>query len=318
MAALGLVPNERGRSRGLLLFDESTYKQALQTYVANRRESGSGTSFLDYDEWRKREYRAGRTWPAGASIRLKYGGWSSALRVATSPTATLSDEPIAHRTPNLSAQLLHLARSDMEKKISEIGDSVGARERDPLIRNFLRDYAGTFESDRRKWLREMILLDPDSVDRRLRTGAPKLTKRQLHSLGSTPPKLDLVLTDRYLDQTLAQGVSNTDGWLRQDAQAELDAVGEQVKALYGVLRAARNLVTHDSKESRDRLSDTLDTAGLLESEFEFKHTITELSIIRWLSADSQRRLKKVAATVPEIWKAMVAAEAVLRAQVIEI
>jgi len=37
MSTLGLVPNIRGRGRGLLLFDEDSYEKALQNYVADRK-----------------------------------------------------------------------------------------------------------------------------------------------------------------------------------------------------------------------------------------------------------------------------------------
>lgn len=316
MTALGISPGKRGRARGLLLFQENAYPQALRSYIAASSAIDNRTSASDYDVWRQREYRAGRTWPAGVSIRNKYGSWAAAMRAGTTPTEELSKPQNGRRAQNISAELLHITRRDMTDKMKEISSSPTADVRDPLIRSFLVNYAGAFEINRREWLREMIFTDPSSLDRRLDPTAPTLGRRQRAALTSSPVDWDSVLTDMYLDRTLSDGgLTNADGWLSPDVQAELDALPNSANLLYGVLRAARNYFTHDSSEARLRMTEALSAAGDLDSDFRFNQPLTQVSLIRWLAASSAKRLSKVAMVMPEVWKAMVAAEGVLRAEV---
>jgi hypothetical protein len=158
----------------------------------------------------------------------------------------------------------------------------------------------------------MIHMDPGAVSRRLAPSAPKLEKKQRDALSSSPPDLGAVLTDRYLDRTLSTGgITNSDGWLSPAVQAELDALPPLASAFYEVLRAARNLATHDSEESRSRMREALDAAAALDPDFEYQRPITERNVIRWLSANEQARLHRIAEVMPDIWRAMTAAEAVL-------
>lgn len=70
------------------------------------------------------------------------------------------------------------------------------------------------------------------------------------------------------------------------------------------LRSARNLITHDSAESQERLRVALNAAEAVDSDFAYRGGVAELAIIRWLSANKQARLEKLAATMPEIWVTM--------------
>src|SRR5438552_1895675 len=81
--------------------------------------------------------------------------------------------------------------------------------------------------------------------------------------------------------------SNADGWLAPDVQAELDAMTDQMNTFYDLLRAARNLVTHDSAESRSRMKHALGKAAHVDSEFAYNQPVTELNIVRWISSNSQ-------------------------------
>ncbi len=318
MVRIGLAPNQRGRSKGLLMFSEESYPRALAKYVYDRRTAGATTSYADYDAWRRREYRDGRTWPSGVAVRNRYGSWSNAMR---STHTTDADSDVATGTSNRegineSAKTLHAVREEMFHRLDAIRNVARAAERDSEVREFLKSYAGNFEIDRRKWLRAMILTDPESVARRLAPSAPKLDKKQRVSLSLSPPDLAAGLTDRYLDSTLTTGgIANADGWLSPAVQAALDALPQWVSGLYELLRAARNLATHDSAESRGRLRRALDAAAVLDADFEYKRAVTELNVIRWFSANDQARLRKIADVMPHIWLAMTAAEAVLRAEV---
>jgi hypothetical protein len=317
MVKIGLVPNERGRSRGLLVFSEDSYLRALEKYVNDRRAAGATTSFDDYDVWRRREYRDARTWPSGVAIRNRFGSWSSAMRSAGGNTGGSSSAAATPtREQSLSAKTLHVVREQMRERLDAIRDIERAAERDAEVRDFLKSYAGNFEIDRREWLREMILMDPGAVSRRLAPSAPRLDKKQRDALSSSPPNLGAVLTDRYLDRMLSTGgITNSDGWLSPAVQAELDALSSLASALYEVLRAARNLATHDSEESRVGMREALDAAAALDADFEYQRPVTERNVIRWLSANDQARLRRIAAVMPDIWRAMTAAEAVLRTEV---
>jgi hypothetical protein len=317
MVKIGLVPNERGRSRGLLIFSEDSYRDALAKYVNDRRAAGATTSFDDYDAWRRREYRDGRNWPSGVAIRNRFGSWSSAMRSAgrkTDGSRSAAEPP--SREVSLSAKTLHVVREEMHGRLAAIRGTERAAERDAEVREFLKSYAGNFEIDRREWLRAMILMDPGAVSRRLARSAPKLDKKQRGALSSWPPDLGAVLTDRYLDRMLSTGgIANSEGWLSPAVQAELDALSPLTSALYEVLRAARNLATHDSEESLVRMRKALDAAAALDADFQYQRPVTERNVIRWLSANDQARLRRIAAVMPDIWRAMTAAEAVLRAEV---
>jgi uncharacterized protein (DUF433 family) len=317
MLKLGLVPNEGGRSKGTLMFSEESYPSALEKYVNDRRAAGATTSFDDYDVWRKREYRDGRTWPSGEAFRKRFGSWSSAVRsLGGKVSGSTLDAESASRVVSLSAKTLHVVRDEMHRRLKATSSIEQAAQRDVEVREFLKTYAGNFEIDRREWLRAMILLDAGAVSRRLALSTPKLDKKQRDALSSSPPDLVSVLTDRYLDKTLSNGgVASSDGWLAPPVQAELDALSPLVAELYKVLRAARNLVIHDSKESRVRMREALDAAVALDADLEFKGFITERNVIRWLSVNDQLRLHRVAEVMPDIWRAMTAAEAVLRAEV---
>jgi hypothetical protein len=313
MVTIGLVPNDRGRSRGLLLFDEGSYPEALSNYTFDRRATGAQTTYADYDAWRRREYRDGRTWPSAIAIRNRYGSWSNALRSADDRHGSdLRDAP-SSRDVSESAKTLHAVREEMTRRLEAI--QAGGVDRAAAVRDFLMSYAGNFEIDRREWLRAMILTDPRSVPRRLEPSAPKLDKKQRVLLELSPPDIAGALTDRVLDRMLSGGgIANVDGWLAPSAQTELDALPASVPALYELLRAARNLATHDSDEARLRLREALDGAAAVDAQFVFKSAVTELNVIRWLAANDQARLKKVAEVMPQIWRAMTAAEAVLRSE----
>jgi hypothetical protein len=63
------------------------------------------------------------------------------------------------------------------------------------------------------------------------------------------------------------------------------------------------------------MREALGSAAALDADFEYRRPITERNVIRWLCANDQARLRKVAEVMPDIWRAMTAAEALLRAEV---
>ena len=313
MIKIGLVASKGGRSKGLLHFTDAAYPDALRKYVADRRAAGAGANLEDYEVWRRREYRDGRTWPSAMAIRNRFGSWAAAMRSTGGQTiASASAAAGGASTTSLGARTLYVVREEMERRLEAIRSIDRTADRDAEVREFLRTYAGNFELDRREWLRAMIVLDPGAVARRL--SGPRLNATQRNALSSSPPNVGAVLTDRYLDRVLSTGgVSNSDGWLAPAVQAELNAITPLTSALYELLRATRNLATHGSNESSVRVREALNAAGALDRDFEYQRSITERNIIQWLAANDQARLRRLAEVMPDIWRAMTAAEAVLRA-----
>lgn len=69
---LGLTPDPRGRQRGLLLYDEEQYNQAVCDFIRWAQAIGRPTSAQGYGRWVDDEERAGRHWPSAESVRIRY------------------------------------------------------------------------------------------------------------------------------------------------------------------------------------------------------------------------------------------------------
>jgi hypothetical protein len=314
MASLGLVPSSGGRGRGSLLFTDGDYEEALSRYFSERRSTNSATSYGDYDVWRRREHREGRTWPAAVSLRGKYKSWSSAARSVSDVSASSHhvSAPLWRGERSVSAQMLHAVREDMDARLAEVAATTAISSKDQKVAAFLREYAGSFEVDRRNWLRAMIVLDGASVQRRL-ANSSGLNRRQRTALETSPPDLVVGLTDLDLDKILGiEGVSSSGGWLSPAAETELSSVTLETQLRYKVLRECRNLMTHYSQDARRKLKEALDEIAQSDADFRFDQSVTEVNILRWLSSDSFRRLKLVAMSMPEVWKSMLAAESIVR------
>ena len=123
------------------------------------------------------------------------------------------------------------------------------------------------------------------------------------------------LKDMYLDKMLSGpqgGPRNTDGWLRADAQVELDAMSDETVAKVKVLRETRNLLTHDSEEAKARLTQSIDALSSLDSGFNLRQATTRRVILIWLSGADGQRLRQLAEGIVATWRAMIVAESVLR------
>jgi DNA-binding CsgD family transcriptional regulator len=104
----------------------------------------------------------------------------------------------------------------------------------------------------------------------------------------------------------------TDGWLRADAQAELDALPDEIALQFTVLREARNFLTHNSEESRVKLEGAVDRLAAADPRFQLRQSLTRRVLIDWLRAMDARRIRLLAACVPALWRAMVVVETVLQ------
>jgi hypothetical protein len=118
----------------------------------------------------------------------------------------------------------------------------------------------------------------------------------------------------YLDRMLSGpdgGPRNTDGWVRADAQAELDAIPDVTVARLRALREVRNLLVHDSEEAKRRLREVLDDLACLDDRFVFRQAVTRRMVLTWLLGNDAGRLRPLAEAVLESWRSMIVAESVL-------
>lgn len=73
LSAVGIIASERGRTRGLLIFEESDYVDAVQEFAQHCRNTRTPTSYKSYETWVSQEERAGRQRPSGPSLRNFFG-----------------------------------------------------------------------------------------------------------------------------------------------------------------------------------------------------------------------------------------------------
>ena len=126
------------------------------------------------------------------------------------------------------------------------------------------------------------------------------------------------LSDMYLDRMLSGksgGPRNTDSWLRSDAQAELDAIPDDVVARVKALHEIRNYLTHGSEEARSRLQEALASLAAEDDRFVLRRGVTRRILLDWLTSEQLQRLQGIAESIPSTWRAMVVVESVLDSSV---
>ena len=312
LTSIGLTPGPRGRSRGLLVFREQDYDSAVVDYLAQTAATGQDSTFSGYERWVEIEERSGRRRPSSAAVRLRYRNWTNAKRMVAASGARPPSrlDGLVRPVATVSTSALHHAQEELTRFLTALGDTRPVQA-SALIEGFIRSFAEEFELRRRDWLRAAVSLDPTAARRCLASGS--LPRPQRDALTRTPADVDAALTDRYLDHMLSGGdPRRTDDWLRADAQAELDALPDEVALQFSVLRAARNYLTHASEESRTRLQAAIQRLGTVDPRFELHQPLTRRVLIDWVRAADARRLRSLGACIPALWRAMVVAETVLQ------
>ncbi|MEV4327891.1 hypothetical protein AB0J37_37115 [Microbispora rosea] len=305
LQAIGLHPASGGRPRGLLKYREEDYESAVSDYFDYSKTHGHVPSIEGYRRWVEYEGRAGYDRPAWETIRLRYKTWSNVRRTAARPHRTQGATKV-NRIPH-STRALHDAQNEWKRLVAELCATPPAKA-PAAIANFVRSCAQEFEARRRDWLRAAIATDADAVRRVLEQESLSRRQRLALQAGSSPAE---VLTGTYIDKLGAGDPRRTDGWLRPDAQAELDAVPDEVALRYKVLREARNYFTHTSDESRQRLHAAIDALAAVDPRFRMNQAITTKTLPDWLRAKDLQRLRLLCASVQELWRAMVVGETLL-------
>jgi hypothetical protein len=308
LSAIGLTASSKGRARGLVLFDPQDYQDAVTEYLQHATATSRAPTRAGYQEWVDGEQRSGRHRPSFAALRLRYGTWTAAKRAAAPWIAHRPQPRRAARAGTLSIRALHDTQQEVNRFLAELSLARPAAS-SALVERFIKSYVQEFEYKRREWLRSMILSDDSVVARRL--ADPSTPGRIRDRLSRTPPDLSAVLSDMYLDKTGGGDPRRTDGWLRPDAQAELDAISDKAVFLYGGLKQARNYLTHNSGESRVSLSTMIRHLSTDDPRFELKQPITRRVVIDWLRAKDAQRLRLLSSGIADLWRGMVVAENIL-------
>ncbi|MEU4462689.1 sigma factor-like helix-turn-helix DNA-binding protein [Streptomyces sp. NPDC024017] len=307
--ALGLTPDSRGRPEGLLLFESQDYPAAVADFLRDAQSVGSPATFEGYASWVEAEERSGRRRPSAPSVRLHYRGWTAAKRAAIANGAAIAAIRSRERagTPK-AATALHHAQQEIDRSLGALVELRPA-DRSAHLERFLKEFMQEFEFRRRNWIRAAVALDGSAIGRRL--ADPALKTKHRTALAQSPPTVDEVLTDMYLDKLGGGDPRVTDGWMRPDVQAELNAVGDETIARFTVLKESRNYLVHGSQEARRRLEAALKELAAVDSAFELKQSLTARVLLTWLLSNQQRRLRLLLGCVPDLWRAMVVGETLL-------
>lgn len=311
LTAIGIEASSRGRPRGLLLFEDADYRDALVHFFAHCDATGASRSYGSYESWVLNQERAGDQWPSGPAVRLYYGSWTIAKRRALSEDGV---EPRRATGATAVASPALIALHDASVARRELLDrlpGVPGRERAAEVTQFVKDFMGTFETRQRQWFRAIVANDSEAIPRRL-ASTPALKPAHRELLESTTPDLDAVLTDMYLDNLLAgkDGNRTASQWLAEDVRLEMDVIGEKDAAAAKALREMRNYFTHDSEESKRRVASALTELGQWDATFLMAGSLTRRTLAGWLSSGDCERLVVLAESILASWRAMLAAEAV--------
>ncbi|MGM1028980.1 MAG: hypothetical protein ACQEWM_03795 [Actinomycetota bacterium] len=82
LASMGLAIADRGRPKGMLVFDDEEYQRAASEFVAAAAANGTDPTHAHYGLWVKEEALRSIRRPSPASLRNYYGGWLNAVRAA--------------------------------------------------------------------------------------------------------------------------------------------------------------------------------------------------------------------------------------------
>lgn len=310
LASVGITASTKGRSRGLLVFEEVDYRSAILDFLEHCRATGTPESFDAFEVWIANEDRLGRQRPSGPAVRLFYQSWINAKRTAlTGSSAQTLRPPDTSVAASAARTALHDASSARRAELEQLAD-LPARDRAASLVAFVKDFMGVFESRRRTWFRAIVRTDTDAPARRL--AAPGLKPAQRALLEEATPNVEGVLTDMYLDRLLSapRGICNTDSWLAAGAQSELDAISDVDVAAARVMRELRNYFTHDSAESRQRLTEAMRELARLDGRFRTDRPLTRRFLCNWLLSDDASRLSMLSGSILAAWRGMLAAEAV--------
>lgn len=294
------------------MFTDDEYRDAVVDYLAHAGAIGASSTFAGYSRWVAAEDRAGRSRPSSPALRLRYGNWMNARRMVSHLVSEHSGRVTTGAAgTTVASEALQHTRASIEQFVQSSLD-LGLRELGERIPMFVNRTVQDFEVRHRDWMREVVAAD-DSVVKRVLGGSVDLSRRERALLEESPPAVQRLLTDRYLDRQLSsRGPGGGGGWLSQSAADELARLPDTAVAAYEVLRAARNFFVHDSDESRTRLEAAIGRLAAHDQSMALTAPITRRIVIDWLRASGLRRLKTLCDSILSIWRVLLVTEATSR------
>lgn len=88
LTTMGLATASKGRSKGLVVFTEADYLNAVTEFAADCDASGLTPTYANYHVWSLNMRNAGNRRPSPAAVRNLYGSWLSAMRMARGQMAS--------------------------------------------------------------------------------------------------------------------------------------------------------------------------------------------------------------------------------------
>jgi hypothetical protein len=247
---------------------------------------------------------------------MRYTNWNNAKRMVAAPgartPASLHTRKGIFTGRSLVGTLaLHKAQDELRSFLADL-EKAASSEVSAIVEKFIKVYWQEFEYSRRGWLRAVVELDPQVVERRLQQGG--LSRSQRDALEHDRPNISAALSDIYLDRMLSPhsgGPRNTDSWLGSEAQAELDALPDDIVARVDVLHEIRNFLTHSSEEAKNRLRTALAHLASEDSRFTLRRSMSRRVLLDWLTAEHAQRLQSIADAIPATWRTMIVVESIL-------
>ena len=313
--ALGLVPNERGRARGAIMYEDDAYRSALEQFIEERSKHGLNLSFEAFVEWVDLQHSMGHRYPSAVAVRMKYGTWSKCLRaVDSSPEERRKWSGAGAQNDATFTHYATLCREKITAGLANV-DEAPANERSKIAFDFIKEIAGDFEVGYRQWFRETARVNSELLTQLPLSSNVKIgiKRKQMDdaNLANTNAELIRLLPDREIDFTLSRRERPEQMekfWFSPASYNYLSTVDHDVRLKYFALRALRNLRTHNSEDSLrnaieavrdvDDYSDTFSSATtyrvlgdrLVQKNFEvFRNLLTNLNNY-WIHLDNAYKI----------------------------
>lgn len=307
----GLASNASGRTPGAVIYTtDGEYELAVSEFLRTAAEDGRPLTISEYDRWARTQVA-----PTGAAVRNQFGGWNAAKIAAQ----TASGAPAARRRGprNLPADqvvdafVLQIERGLVAAagRIPQDGHraEIAMQTKQEAVQ-LLGDLVTAFEGFRRRWIYAAISEDPSSFRSKLSsTGdATNQEKRSWAAIGGQLSRdtVESVVSSRGLDRLLsasAGDLRSSDSWLSPPQQARLDRIERAESLRWRLLKAARNVLEHESGDAIALLKLTL---SQLDSNVDPELIVTRAPVAPPTSrAGSLQMLARLPGTAVMHWRA---------------
>jgi transcriptional regulator with XRE-family HTH domain len=299
MREVGLNLNIRGRPRGRVFYTgEDDYERAVGQFVSESVDGGFRPTTEDYDRW-----AYNRPVPSLGALRVHFGSWTRALRVGLDVSGRRLPDRKALGVTLEADRLIDIELELLERLFQEAGAQLDGFMPKPQARQLIKkttseltgDLVTTFESFRRRWLVAAVKEQPQGfVDNLSPAGKARPQEHRAWSSvqGQRPVRevIEIVIEERSLDSLLSAtrgDLRDDGGWLAAPQRARLLRIDSAESARWRVLKAARNVLEHQSMSALGVLASALRS---LDDEADALLVLTAppnspANVLRWLSAE---------------------------------